>query len=292
MKKERENNKKRHQVGITKGHENLFEAPNSGKKGHQVGTPNSGKKGQVTIFIIIGVLIVLAALLIFFLVPSLNFIGFDAKNPQAEIQSCMENSLKENVQNVSVHGGSLKPELYYEYNGDKIQYLCYTEEYYKTCVVQKPLLKQSIEKEIKDNIRSQVNNCFNTLEENYEKRNYNIDLNKKDYSINLLPNRVKVDFDYELLLSKTNKESQKYDSMAVSIDNNIYELVSIASSILQWETKYGDSETTMYMTNYPDLKVEKKKQSEGTTIYIITNRKTENKFQFASRSLAWPPGYA
>ena len=45
------------------------------------------------------------------------------------------------------------------------------------------------------------------------------------------------------------------------------------------------------MNYYHDLNVEKKKQSDGSTIYILTDRNNENKFQFASRSVAWPPGY-
>jgi hypothetical protein len=41
---------------------------------------------------------------------------------------------------------------------------------------------------------------------------------------------------------------------------------------------------------YHDLKVEKKKQIDETSIYILTNRDTGEKFQFASRSYAFPPG--
>jgi len=77
----------------------------------------------------------------------------------------------------------------------------------------------------------------------------------------------------------------------VILNNNLYELVSIVNSILNWEARYGDSETTIYMNYYHDLKVEKKKQSDGSTIYILTDRNTLDKFQFASRSVAWPPGY-
>jgi len=55
---------------------------------------------------------------------------------------------------------------------------------------------------------------------------------------------------------------------------------------------FGDAETTTYMNYYRDLKVEKKKKTDGTTVYIITDRNDGNKFQFASRSIAWPPGYA
>ena len=94
---------------------------------------------------------------------------------------------------------------------------------------------------------------------------------------------------YPLTLTKGGAE--KYDSFRVVLNNNLYELVSITNSILNLEARYGDAETTIYMNYYHDLKVEKKKQSDGTTIYILTDRNNKNQFQFASRSVAWPPGY-
>jgi len=45
------------------------------------------------------------------------------------------------------------------------------------------------------------------------------------------------------------------------------------------------------MSYYHGLKVEKLNQEEGSTLYILTDKDTENKFQFASRSVAWPIGY-
>ena len=115
-----------------------------------------------------------------------------------------------------------------------------------------------------------------------------LNLQALDLNVELLPKRIVVTFNRSLTLTK--EESQKYSSFVVILNNNLYELVSIANSILNWEARYGDSETTTYMDYYHDLKVEKKKQSDGTTIYILTDRNNQNKFQFASRSIAWPPG--
>jgi hypothetical protein len=60
---------------------------------------------------------------------------------------------------------------------------------------------------------------------------------------------------------------------------------------LSWEALHGSVETTTYMTYYKDLKVEKHEQLDGSTIYILTDRNTGNKFQFASRSNAGSPGF-
>ena len=248
------------------------------------------KKGQVTIFIIIALVIVVLGILIYMFYPQIKAgLGLGPQNPTSFIQTCIEEEIKDGAEKLSLQGGSLSPEHYILYNSEKIEYLCYTGEYYKTCVVQQPMLKRHIESEIKNEIKEEVEACFNSMEESYRSQGYDVNLRKGETGIELLPKRIIATFNYSLILTKD--ESEKYGSFRVVLNNNLYELISIANSIIEWETTYGDSETTIYMNYYHDLKVEKKKQSDGTTIYILTDRNTENKFQFASRSVAWPPGY-
>jgi len=248
------------------------------------------KKGQVTIFIIIGIVIVAFGILIYMFYPGIkSTLGFKAQNPSGFLQDCLEDKIGESIKTLSVQGGSINPEHYILYNDDKIEYLCYTEEYYKTCVMQQPMLKTHIEGEIKATINVQARQCLDDLKKSYEGRGYNVNVNNKDFNVELLPKRVVVKFDDSVTLTK--EDSKTYDSLEVAFNNNLYELVSIANSILNWEATYGDAETTAYMNYYHDLNVEKKKQSDGSTIYILTDRNNENKFQFASRSVAWPPGY-
>ncbi len=261
-----------------------------GERGAPTIFSKKNRKGQVTIFIIIAIVIVVVGILIYLFYPEITIgLGLGTKNPQEFIQSCIEEDIENDIEILSLQGGSLNPEHYILYNNDKIEYICYTGEYYKTCVVQQPMLKEHIESEIGNDIQDKVEACFNSMEESYQKQGYDVNLKRGEINIELLPKRVISNFDYSLTLTKG--ETEQYDSFRVVLNNNLYELVSIANSILEWEATYGDAETTIYMDYYHDLKVEKKKQSDGTTIYILTDRNTENKFQFASRSVAWPPGY-
>jgi len=256
------------------------------------------KRGQVTIFIIIGVVIVVLGILIYVFYPQIKTtLGFGADNPQAFIQECIEEEIENNLEILSLQGGSLEPEHYILYEGETIEYLCYTEEYYKTCVVQQPMLKSHVETEIGNAIVNKVGECYQNLINSYRDKGYEVSSKKgdtvgfraSDMNIELLPKRVVVTLNRPLVLTKDATET--YDLFEVVITNNIYELVSITNSILKWETSLGDSETTLYMNYYHDLKVEKKKQTDGSTIYILTDRNNGNKFQFASRSIAWPAGY-
>ena len=248
------------------------------------------KKAQVTIFIIIAIAVVVFGVLIYMLYPKIqSSFGFEEKNPYQIIQDCLEEKITESVDILASQGGSIEPELYYLYNNTKIEYLCYTDQYYLTCVMQQPMLKVHIEDEIKNNIKEDADKCFSSLDESYEKQGYKSELKKGEMNVELLPGIIEVSFDNSLSL--TRETSEKYEKFRVAVNNNIYELVSIANSILNWEARYGDAETTIYMNYYHNLKVEKKKQSDGTTIYILADRDTRDKFQFATRSVAWPPGY-
>ena len=98
-------------------------------------------------------------------------------------------------------------------------------------------------------------------------------------------------FNYTFALRKGD-ESTTVPNFNVMLNNNLYQLVAIANSIIAFETTFGDSETTFYMNYYKDIKVEKLKESDGTKVYILTDRTNNKKFQFASRSMAWKPGYS
>ena len=91
------------------------------------------KRGQITIFIIVAVIIIALAVLLFLLVPQIrvNF-GFTVDDPSEFIQNCMEDKIKGSIETLSLQGGSIEPENYFLYEGNKIEYLCYTNTYYIT----------------------------------------------------------------------------------------------------------------------------------------------------------------
>lgn len=247
-------------------------------------------KGQVTIFIIIAIFVVAIGVLIYTLSPQIRtgIVG-ETKSPEEFIQTCLEDEIENAVETLSLQGGSIEPEHYILYQDERIEYLCYTGQDFITCVMQQPLLIQHIESEIENEIRGDVGNCFDALRESYLDSGYGADLRTGTTNVELLPKRIVTNFDYVLTLTKG--ETETHDSFSVVLNNNLYELVSITNSILNWEARYGDAETTVYMNYYHDLKVEKKKQTDGTSIWILTDRNNGNKFQFATRGGVLPPGY-
>jgi len=247
-------------------------------------------KGQVTIFIIIAIIIVALGVLIYTLSPGIRTgIQRETKNPEDFIQTCLEEEIEDAVERLSLQGGSIDPEHYFTYNNINIEYLCYTNENLALCLVQQPLLKQHIESEIENEIMDDIINCFNKLEENYVGRGFQVNLEQGGTTIELLPKRIITTMDYSLTLTKG--ETETHENFNIILNNNLYELISITKSIIEWETTLGEADPRIYMTYYPDLKVEKNPRDDGTRIYVLTDRNSGNKFQFASRSLFFPPGH-
>ena len=246
------------------------------------------KKGQVSVFIILGVLIVIVLLILFSRDAGFDTI-FAKQSPYQEIEGCAQTAIQEGLDILMLQGGVIESENYFMYEGKKIDYVCYSENEYENCIMQKPILTNTIRDELEKYSTPKIKSCLSSVKSSLESRGYSVVMRDPEIVIDLVPDNVLIDMNLGLRIEKTGVES--FDHIRTGIKSKIYNFALITSSISQWETRYGDSETLNYMLYYPSLKVEKKKQSEGTTIYILTDRDTDEKFYFASRSIAIPAGF-
>ena len=245
------------------------------------------RKAQVTLFIILAIAIVAVLLIIFY--PRIKTI-FVPSVPQQYVASCVESAANEVIEKIASQGGTLEPENYILYQGNKIEYACYTNEYLKKCVMQKPFLKQDIESEIEAYVEPRARTCVQTLKQNLEKGGSTVSVGNINTEVSIIPGAIQINVNADMKVTKESTSS--YKTFKGSIKSNLYNLLMISSSIANWEARYGEAESLSYMLYYPNIKVEKKIQGEGSTIYILTDRVLGDKFQFASRSLVFPEGYA
>ena len=75
------------------------------------------------------------------------------------------------------------------------------------------------------------------------------------------------------------------------IVNPIYEILILATEILNTEITVGEVDVLDYIYIYPNLIVKRLVQDEGSAVYIIEDKNSETKYQFAVRNLYFPPGY-
>jgi len=249
-----------------------------------------GKRGQVTLFVIIA-LVLVVVIVVVLVYPRIkpSIISPSISDPKAYLTSCIEPTLRKQLQVIGDNGGVMEPEASVMNEGKEIRYLCYSSEYYKTCTVQDPLIKERIEDELTKSMQSKVESCVQQFVDENKRKGYTVSVGEVSGFITLNPNNVEISVVAPMTI--TQETSRNYKVFNLDIDSQMYDLATIASSIVSFEATYGDSEITTYLQYYPELKIQKTKLSDGTTIYIVSNVLTKESFTFASRSMPWPAGF-
>jgi len=249
------------------------------------------KRGQVTIFIIIALVLVAAVVLLSYFWNDIKSITTET-SPQKFMETCMSEPTKSSMSLILSQGGTAEPENYFLFRGKQVEYLCYTNEYYKTCVNQKPLLKSYIESQLNNLLRSSAESCVNSLKQDMESKGYSVNSGSVRTDIITNSSLDKVEFIITSPVTFSRADStQSFSNFRISQNSQLYSLIMSAEYIVNWEARYGDFDILSFMLSYPDLRLEKIKQSEGTKIYILSSRSTSEEFTFASRSISWPPGF-
>lgn len=246
------------------------------------------RRGQIAIFIIIAIVIV-GVFLWLMIRPRLpTSLGGADVNPSAYLRDCLRADLPPIIEQISRQGGSYTPTHFMTHQGVNIQYLCYTDEEYKPCVVQQPLLTSHVADEIERLVEPKARACMDTLVARYEQQEYTVESAPRAINVSIVPGSVEITYTAPLRIAK--ESSQTFRQFSVTHPSELYDLLMTATSIIEFESTLGDSETTYYMQFYPDLKIEKLKK-DADTVYTLTNVVTEDAFTFATRSLVWPQGY-
>jgi len=241
------------------------------------------KKGQLTLFILIALILVSVILLFFlWLQPTYLF----EESGGLKFENCVRDALEETIDELSVNAGFINPAFTYPYNGEDFTYLCYTEAYYQTCVVQVPFLKNTFEEQAEKDLRDVIDGCYSSSIADLKAQGFEVKSGKVEYEVLLEPGVARVQ-----VSAPTTVGSQKFARFNIKLNSHIYEMLMISTSILQYESQLGDSDVTSMMALYQDYIIDKIKRGDGTTVYILEDKILGTKFQFASKSLVWPAGY-
>jgi hypothetical protein len=250
------------------------------------GSANLNNRGQVTIFIIIAILIVGVILLYYFYIGP-NFVSLSAKKPALE--KCIESELATQIEKLSLTAGVINPSFTSMYLDENYTFICYTNEFYKPCVVQYPFLKDNFEKALTASMKPIIQECYNGAVNELQSQGNDVTTGTIKSTLTINPDGVNILIEAPTVVS-AGDASAGFKKFNVNTYSEIYKIIMIANSILQFETSYGDSDISSFMFYYPDLTVQKIRRDDNVKLYILTDKK-DIKYKFASRSYAWPPGY-
>jgi len=254
------------------------------------------KQGQINMFVIAGIAIIVIIALLFFyrgkLLPILD-IGKET-NPNIFFESCIEDKVKEAVGIMLPQGGYIEPEFSFKFKfeGERYQnisYLCYNENYYIPCVNQEPMLMTHIEEEIYNYVEDGIENCFEDYVLKLKKENYEVNSVYDGFEIELIPKRILINIYGKITLEKTG-ETSKQENFEVRVPTEFYDLAVVAQEIVSQEAEYCNFEQVGFMLLNQEFELDKFKTGNSKTIYTIKHRKSGEAFRFAVRGCVMPAG--
>ena len=250
------------------------------------------KEGQITIWAIIAIVIVATILLFLFLRKEIEVPGeiFGTEIQLIQyIDKCVMKNVNEGIDIMLPNGGFIEPAVYKRYKGINVGYLCYNSGNYYPCINQHPMLLNEMRDELKDYIEPEINNCFDNLKTELEKRNSAVDMKNMQLEVEFAPDRVFVNINRELI-TKHNDATSKYEEFDIEIINPIYNLGRLAMEIASQEAEYCYFEYNGYMILYPEYKISLSTMSDSTRIYTIKDKNSEKEMNIAIRGCTIPPG--
>ncbi|MDD5193638.1 MAG: hypothetical protein PHF67_03560 [Candidatus Nanoarchaeia archaeon] len=248
------------------------------------------KKGQITIFIILALIIVVSAFIIYFVFrkPVTTEVVTE-ENPYGYIRACTFDALKNAVNILDEQGGDIYPKGSVRYLGKNITYLCYTSNFYSPCANQRPLLVEHIQKQLSDYMASELSKCFNSLKSKLENK-YSVEMGEMSSNLKLKSGEIDVEIKRKLLIRGDGK-NQEYENFNIVFENQIYDLTKIAMEIANQESEFCSFDILGFMITYPKYSLNKFITGDSDTIYSIKDRKTNQEFKFAIRSCVLPAGF-
>lgn len=246
-------------------------------------------RGQIALWVIIGVVIVIGILSITLYIKGPGLVSKDNFTPEGYIELCARDAITKSLDKIILQGGFVDPVNYKLYMGVKSTYLCKNPGYFYGCINQHPILIREMQDELVDTTKTQVEDCFNLLKNEIAKRNMQVEMGIMNISVQFAPDKVFYDINRQMKITKDGN-SKSMNKIRLEVISPVYNLANVAVEIVNQEAKYCYFEYVGYMIYYPRFKIEKFAFSEGTKIYTLTDTKTNKEMNFATRSCVIPPG--
>ncbi len=247
------------------------------------------KRGQIALWIILA--LALVGIILVFFTFGRNFISSRGAqfNPQQMIEVCVSDAVDEAVNKMLPQGGFINPVNFKVWNSTNVAYLCFTNGYYSPCISLHPMFLNEMKAEIKSYISPRVEQCFDLMQREAEKRSKTVELGKMDLSITLAPQRVFVNTGRKVTV-RDKESTQAFDNIKVEVVNPIYDLGNVAVEIMNQQIKYCYFENVGYSLTYPQFDIRQEIMSDSTRIYKISDRISGKTLNIAIKSCAFDAG--
>lgn len=201
------------------------------------------KRGQVSVFVIIGIVAVAAIIFIFLLFRSVEekarevrgteeYLSSQLGDLRREIEGCIGEVSNDLLDSLYDSGGNLNPERYANYYGKRINVLCYKvgdEGCYNFMFTKDEIVEQMLPV-----LEDQIKECADEKLFLFEDQDYAV--NKGEFFLDrdsfvFDKQRLLITVNYPITLKKENDE-QTEERFAAAVDTNFWQITNIANEIV------------------------------------------------------------
>lgn len=248
-----------------------------------------GRKGQVTMFVIFGIIAVASILgLIYLMGQEGRVLEPSDLSPREVVVGCVKDAVKDSAFKMMENGGEILASQAISYDGAEWNYLCYQADYYQGCYNIHPMLELQVEREIEKDTSVAVQGCFNTMREDFENRGFEVSGSGTEYEIDLLPGYIAVELKKGMEISGE-VGSQSFEDFSFEVVSPIYDLVRVSRIIVNSESQFCNFEYNGWMLLYPEYDI-RRVDYRDSKMYRVIDRRSGAEFKFAVRSCAFAPG--
>lgn len=245
-------------------------------------------RGQITIFIILAIVIVTAIIAALLFFGGTNIQAPRDLSPREQVEKCVRDAVEVAEEKILEGGGVIQPTFYKLYGDEPYNYLCYQNKYYLRCVNQYPQFREIVEAQIMNDTQDDVQGCFESMENEYSSRGFDIQTSVYDYNLEIVPGRIDIELSKDMTFSdgETTESFSDFDTFMISPLND---LIDVTRDVVNQEALYCGFDYNSYMLLYPQFSIKRIFYDESR-IYIVQHRRSGKTIKFAVRSCVFAPG--
>ena len=245
------------------------------------------KKGQVTVFVILGIVIIGVIGLLYYAISKnyvkVPFVSSGTVSVQDHVEECITEKGNEAIVLIGQQGGDITPSLYQNWCVDsencyKVSYLCYTSTPLQPCLNRRPFLKQHMEKEIKTYIDAHLQECVDV--DLWRDSGYSVSSGSYESKVFIDNDDTLITVDWPLTVTK-GEFTQTQDHFSHEFKVPLGRISDTAYEVVDSEIQSGDLMVVPYVVrNRGNIEVDKHRVG-NTKVYILNTFKNDYKFYFA-----------
>jgi hypothetical protein len=244
------------------------------------------KRGQAAIFIILGIVLIIAIVLYFVgvkteIIPPL-LTSSDAASELNEVEEHIEECLQElgadYLYIIGTQGGYLSPgpDTYRLYNDSQVSYLCWNQVDLPTCT-NRLLTLEKMDEQLTEAIDNALDTCINVYDYSSDvevggERELEVEINLQEVVISLY---------YPITVDKGDDDYASEDEFSETVEVALGDLYGVSQDIVNQHAAVGDFDQLLYMLSKLSRYTIYKNKPYPDTVYQVKLRENDYVFQFA-----------